>query len=177
MSHVAALDVSHRLTPQDLCHDHVAAVCRFSAMLATSPGEAEDIAQEALLKAVRKLDQYEPSRGPLEPWLWRIVVHSAQDSRRRDSRRLALWDRLTQLRHEPTSTVEARALDNITNQELLAAVRSLGRRDRMLLGLRYGADLDLAAVGQAVGLSQAAAGRAVLRAISKVRKRLGVKDE
>lgn len=177
MSHVARVGVYERPTPQALCDEHVAAVCRFAAMLAGSTGEAEDIAQEALLKAMRKLDQYDPSRGPLERWLWRIVVNSARDSRRRDSRRLALKDRLTQLWHEASSTVEVRALDNITNENLLAAVHSLGRRDRMLLGLRYGADLNLAAVGAAVGLSEAAAGRAVLRAISKLRKRLEVNHE
>ena len=177
MSHLARVDVPERLTPQALCHDHVVAVCRFAGILAGSTEEAEDIAQEALLKAMRKLDRYDPSRGPLERWLWRIVVNSARDFRRRDSRRLALWDRLTKFRDEPSSTVEARALDNITNQELLAAVHSLGRRDRMLLGLRYGADLNLAAVGAAVGLSEAAAGQAVLRATSKLRKRLEVNDE
>jgi RNA polymerase sigma-70 factor (ECF subfamily) len=177
MSQPANQEVPGVLTPQGLCQDYAPAVCRYAAMLARSPSEAEDVAQEALFKAIRCLDRYDPRRGPVERWLWRIVVSAARDLQRRDARRLALLARLIRLWHEPSSTVEARALANVTNRELLAAVHALGWRDRTLLGLRYGADLDLAAVGAAVGLTEASAGRAVLRALSRLRKHLEVPDD
>ncbi len=48
---------------------------------------AEDIAQEAFLRAVRSLDRFDRSR-PFGPWLHRIVVNRAIDwSRARESRR------------------------------------------------------------------------------------------
>jgi RNA polymerase sigma factor (sigma-70 family) len=76
--------------------------------------------------------------------------------------------------HEPTGAVEERALEAIEHEELLRAVRTLDDRDRLMIALRFGADLDLATVGQAVGLSSDSAGRAVLRALARLRRRLEV---
>src|SRR5438105_13612821 len=46
------------------------------------PDDADDAAQDALLSALVKLDQYDPRR-PFGPWLSRIVPHAATDARRR----------------------------------------------------------------------------------------------
>jgi DNA-directed RNA polymerase specialized sigma subunit len=51
----------------------------------------------------------------------------------------------------------------------------MGPRDRTLLALRFGADLDLRAVGAALGMSEATAGKAVLRALEKLRTTLEVR--
>jgi DNA-directed RNA polymerase specialized sigma24 family protein len=48
----------------------------------------------------------------------------------------------------------------------------LPARDRLLIALRFGADLDYAAVGLASGLTAAAATMAVRRAIAKLRNHL-----
>jgi hypothetical protein len=37
---------------------------------------------------VRGLAKYDPSRGALESWLWRIVVGAARDSARRPQHRI-----------------------------------------------------------------------------------------
>ena len=42
----------------------------------------------------------------------------------------------------------------------------------MLIALRFGADLDLAMVGEAVGLGADSAGQAVLRALGRLRSGL-----
>ena len=165
------------MTPERLCDEYSVAVCRFAAMVAKSSAEAEDIAQDALLKAVRSLAGFDPRRGSMDAWLWRIVANVARDHQRSEGRRLALWNRLLRYREEPPETVESRALDNLTNLRLLEAARSLQPRDRTLLALRFGADLDLAAVGAALGLSEATAGQAVLRALNRLRKRLEVNDQ
>lgn len=161
-----------RLSAEELCRSHSALVCRFAAMAAGSGVEADDLAQEALLKAVRNLDRYDPSRGSIDRWLWRIVVNVARDQHRSGARRRALWTRLLEHWYEAEGTVEGRALDSIDNQELMEAIRSLSERDRLLVALRFGADLDLAGVGQAVGLSTDSAGQAVLRALARLRSRL-----
>src|SRR2546429_8759204 len=46
------------------------------------PDDADDAAQDALLSALVKLDQYDPRR-PFGPWLLRIVANAATDRRRR----------------------------------------------------------------------------------------------
>jgi RNA polymerase sigma-70 factor (ECF subfamily) len=161
------------VTAERFCELYAPAVCRFAAMVARSSSEADDIAQEALLRAVRRLDRFDPLRGEIGAWLWRIVANVANDQLRAERRRGALWARLSRVR-EATASVESLAIDRIDNERLLSSVRLLGPRDRTLLALRFGADLDLSAVGAALGMSEAAAGRAVLRALEKLRGSLEV---
>ena len=162
------------VTAEQLCEQYAPAVCRFAAMAAKTPSEAEDIAQEAMLHAVRRLNTFDPIRGEIGAWLWRIVANVARDHQRAERRRFALWTRLSRVRDATAESVESVAIDHIDNQRLLASVRGLEPRDRTLLALRFGADLDLRAVGQALGMSDAAAGRAVLRALDKLRSHLEV---
>jgi DNA-directed RNA polymerase specialized sigma24 family protein len=53
------------VTADRFCERYAPAVCRFAAMVARSPLEAEDIAQEALLRAVRGLEGVGTLRSPL----------------------------------------------------------------------------------------------------------------
>jgi len=63
--------------------DRYAAVARRSARAVLGdPDDADDAAQDALLSALVKLEQYDPRR-PFGPWLLRIVANAATDRRRR----------------------------------------------------------------------------------------------
>jgi RNA polymerase sigma factor (sigma-70 family) len=163
-----------RPTPEELCLKYAATVCRFAAMAAGSDLDADDLAQEALLKAVRNLDSFDPAKGAMDGWLWRIVANVARDSHRGRARSSALWRRMVGVWQEPAENVEERALASFTRDEMVNAVRELNERDRLLIALRFGADLDLATVGKAVGLSADSTGQAVLRALARLRSRLEV---
>ena len=165
---------THPVTADRFCELYAPAVCRFAAMAARTNGEADDIAQEALLKAVRGLDRFDARRGSMEAWLWRIVANVANDQQRAERRRLALWTRLSRLRDDPVASVESTAVERLDNARLFEALRGLGPRDRTLLALRFGADLDFGAVGAAAGMSEATAGTAVRRALEKLRAHLEV---
>jgi RNA polymerase sigma-70 factor (ECF subfamily) len=159
------------LEADELCRTYAQRVYRFAAMVARGSPEAEDIAQEALLKAIRKLDAYDPRRGSVDTWLWSIVVSAARDAGRAAGRRLALWERLARL-PQASESVESIVLDRLSDAQLLDAVRKLPSRDRTLIALRFGAGLDHAATGAAVGISAAAATMAVRRALHTLRRRL-----
>lgn len=159
------------LEADELCRTYAQRVYRFAAMVARGNAEAEDIAQEALLKAIRKLDAYDARRGSVESWLWSIVVSVARDAGRAAGRRLALWERLSRVPHESES-VESIVLERLSDTQLLEAVRKLPSRDRTLIALRFGAGLDYAATGAAVGISAAAATMAVRRALHTLRGQL-----
>jgi RNA polymerase sigma-70 factor (ECF subfamily) len=156
------------LDAESLCANYAAVVSRFAALCARDKDEAEDIAQEALLKAIRHLDRFDPARGSTDAWLWRIVANTAHDMARRGVARRLLRTRLA-LWREPGEAVEPMALRRLESIELLDAVRQLPPRDRMLIGLRYGADLDIDEVAAAVGLRSDSAGRAVRRAVDRLR--------
>lgn len=103
----------------------------------------------------------------MDAWLWRIVVNTARDAQRRAWRRALLPERLGNT-SDPDS-VEDVAIERLSAEELLASVRQLTPRDRELIALRFGADLDTAAVGAAVGLSAESARRAIGRALDRLR--------
>src|SRR6266852_136220 len=62
---------------------------RYCARMTGSPLDGEDVMQEALFEAYRKLDQFDDSRA-LSPWLFRIARNRSIDFlRKRDVRREA----------------------------------------------------------------------------------------
>jgi RNA polymerase sigma factor (sigma-70 family) len=140
-------------------------------MVSRNHMEAEDLAQDALVRAITRLDQFDPRRGEIEAWLWRIVANVTRDAGRMARRRQALLERLL-LRLPQSGPVQADISDSIGDEELLAAVRELDRRSRALIALRFGADLDYARVGTILGMSPSAARMATQRALSELRRRL-----
>ena len=154
------------ISPEDFCQRYASQVSRFAAFVA-QPSEAEDIAQDALIKALRNLERFDAKRGPMDAWLWRIVVNTARDAQRRAWTRAALPERLG--READLVSVEDVAIERVSAAELLGSVRQLSPRDRELIALRFGADLDTAAVGDAVGLGAESARRAIGRALERLR--------
>jgi len=165
---------SGALTADELCRRYAPSVCRFAAMVAGSSTDADDLAQDALLRAVRAVRSYDSARGTAEAWLWRIVVNSARDSARRRERARALFERLTFAAPRESESVEDAVLARLRDADLHAHIRLMSHRDRMLLALRYGAGLDTAEVGAAVGLNSDTAGKAIRRALGRLRARLEV---
>jgi RNA polymerase sigma-70 factor (ECF subfamily) len=160
------------ISPEELCERYAPNVCRFAAMAAGSTTDADDLAQEALLRAVRSLRTYDAARGSMEAWLWRIVVNAAKDSASRRQRLGELVERLAATAMRESESVENTVLERLRDAELHAQMRRLPLRDRTLLALRYGAGLDSGQVGQAVGLSPDSAAKAIRRAVARLRARL-----
>ena len=119
------------------------------------------------MKAIAALERYDPARGSVEAWLWRIVVNTARDATRRARLRSLLPDRLAHKDH--AVAVDEVAIQRATAVEVYGAIARLGPRDRELLALRFGSDLSTAEVGAAVGLSAESARRAIGRALDRVR--------
>jgi len=97
-----------------------------------NPEDADDAAQDAMLSALVKLDQYDPRR-PFGPWLLRIVANAATDRRRRRTvRRVEPLDAaLTAGGPRPDTTAERRAL----GERLRLALAELPERRRVAVVL------------------------------------------
>ncbi len=91
---------------------------------------AEDIAQEAILAAIRNLDRFDRNR-PFAPWLHRITVNRAIDWARANRLRPAVG-----LDGEATERPGAEA-DSQISDEVLAAVHGLSEEHRAVVALRY----------------------------------------
>jgi RNA polymerase sigma-70 factor (ECF subfamily) len=64
---------------------HGGALLAYASRLLRDRGRAEDVVQEALLRAWRQLDRLDPSVGSLRPWLFTVVRNLVIDEQRRAS--------------------------------------------------------------------------------------------
>jgi RNA polymerase sigma-70 factor (ECF subfamily) len=157
------------VTAEELCRMYAPSVCRFAAMSAGSTADADDLAQDALLRAVRSLRSFDPARGSLEAWLWRIVANAAKDSASRRQRARDLIASLSLAMPREAESVEDAVLERLRDAELHDRMRLLPHRDRTLLALRYGVGLDTDEVGATIGLNADSAGKAIRRALRRLR--------
>jgi RNA polymerase sigma-70 factor (sigma-E family) len=122
--------------------------------------EAEDVAQETLARAVLRWSKLEARP---EGWVSRVASNLAVDHYRRRARgRRALSG--------PIGVVDDRMGERA---DLVAALRSLPRRQREVVVLRYLADFSEADVAAALGCSAGTVKTHASRGLAALRQRLG----
>jgi RNA polymerase sigma-70 factor, ECF subfamily len=112
---------------------------------ASNPNEAEDIAQDALLRAWRRRSTLRDDARRKE-WLGTIVRNEA-------------FRHHSRVRPDPVDTVEhwegaedERIVSTVERADLHAAVKRLSERDQKLIELRYTEDLTQEAIARRLGL-------------------------
>lgn len=126
--------------------------------------EAEDLAQETLIRAWRNRDKLsDPERW--EGWLARIARNEAL---RALERKVPIPAELDE-RGEEDSRLE----DLVESAEVQAALASLTERERQILTLRYAEDLTQPAVAERLGMPEGTAKAYLSRARRKLAERLG----
>ncbi len=134
----------------------------FARVAASVTGDSErarDAVQEAFATVVRKRRSFRGD-GPLEAWVWRIVLNAA----RSDVRRII----------PPVDYEESAAANGHPEQdaELRVALSRLPERQRTAVFLRYYADLDYVAIGEALGISTGTVAATLNSAHTALRSRL-----
>jgi RNA polymerase sigma-70 factor (ECF subfamily) len=153
-----------------LLRAHQDAARRLAAVV-SGGGDADEVAQDAFVKAWRALPTFRPS-SPFRPWLLRIVANEARNRRRAAGRRAGYELRFATDRAiaTPGPSPESTALAAATQQTLRAALAELPRRERDVVACRYVVGLSEGETAAALGLpkgtvkSRAARGLARLRA-------------
>jgi RNA polymerase sigma-70 factor, ECF subfamily len=141
--------------------------------------EAEDVVQEAFVRAARNIDRFR-GESPFRPWLLTIVANEARNRRRSASRRNALQLRIAQrdaadaAGMRDTRSSEEVAMANERRQWLLHAVAGLPDRDREVIALRYFADLSEAETATALALPVGTVKSRLSRALVRLRASIGV---
>ncbi|MFL6122812.1 RNA polymerase sigma factor [Actinophytocola sp.] len=154
-------------------------VARYSALahrtayLLGAGHEAEDVTQEAFVKAYRALDTFRPGAA-FRPWLLRIVANETRNSHRTWRRRSALELRLAVRPDEPVAapTPEQSAVTADTAAVLLAAINAMADRDRLVLACRYFLDLSEAETAQVLAWPRGSVKSRLSRALAKLRQAL-----
>src|SRR5437773_672363 len=108
-----------------LVERYAATARRVARAVLGDPDDADDAAQDGMLSALLKLEQYDPRR-PFGPWLLRIVANAATDRRRRRTvRRVEPLDPgLVAGGVRPDRTAERRALAQRLREALAEQLRT-----------------------------------------------------
>lgn len=131
---------------------------------------AEELAQEALLRACRRWERVSTMDSP-GGWTWRVAVNLANSYFRRRRAERRAHARLAQER-DPVSDGP-----RPTDSELVArAVASLPRRQKTALVLRYYLDLSVAETARRMGTSDDAVRSLTKRAVADLRRRVDLVD-
>ena len=133
----------------------------FGRRLGLDPGAAEDVMQEAFVRAL----QFDPrSISDLDAWLFRVVHNLAVDAIRHGG-------------YETTgpepAVVDGSAHDD--RLDLWRAVDRLPERQRAVLYLRYRADLKFDAIAGILGISEGGARANGARGLTSLRKWMGTR--
>lgn len=144
---------------------HALRLRRAALRVVGEPGTAEDVAQDALLRAWSRAAQYEPARGSVSAWLHRIAVNLAIDR----ARAARPHDELGDGAADATPGAEDALLAGQRRTLLAEAVATLPDRQRAALHLTYDRGWSGADAARALGTSTRALegllrrGRRVLR--------------
>jgi RNA polymerase sigma-70 factor (ECF subfamily) len=132
---------------------------RVAAAIVGDTERGNDAVQEAFGKALRKRKSFR-SDGSLEAWLWRLVVNQARDD-------------LRAARRGPVPVLLS-ANGNTTHEDarLAAAIAALPERQRLAVFLRYYADLDYAAIAEALAVKAGTVAASLSAAHENLRKTL-----
>jgi len=168
----AARALTLRLTPK---------VVGFSARMLHDVSEAEDVAQEAMLRLWRVAPKWRQGEAKVTTWLYRVVMNLCTDRLRR--KRAVALDAIEEPVDE-TPGVEAKMTTDVRVQALHEALQDLPERQRQAVILRHiegVSNPEIAAVmdisTEAVESLTARGKRALSAALAGRREELGFGDD
>lgn len=160
-----------------LCEPYEGMVYRHCLQLLRNPADAEDAAQEAMLRAYRAMPRFRENSG-VATWLYRIAHNVCLDWLRRPCARRenASLNALREQGFDPPDnrpTPEGRYLAFCDRERLEAAVARLPYDQQTLLSLRYGDNLSYEELSLALSLNPGTVKSRLNRARERLRALLG----
>jgi RNA polymerase sigma-70 factor (ECF subfamily) len=140
--------------------------CRMAATVTGSIEAAHDAVQEGFARALAHCHEFR-GEGSLEGWVWRIVLRAALDTRR-NGRPHALYENA-----EAATADWVPALPHPERDPQLAdAMRALPERQRLVVFLRYFADLSHAEIAALTGIRSGTVSATLAHAKASLARRL-----
>ena len=162
-----------------LVHTYDQAVLRLALRLTGSQSEAQDIHQEAFIRAYKNLNGFR-FECSFATWIYRIVTNLCLDHLRRNQARkrngaieVSDDDLLNQLPDDrPGNNPEQQLLDRELSAQIRRAMKRLTPRERMVFDLKHFQGLELRSVSEILNTSEASVRMTFFRATRKLRFQL-----
>ena len=138
--------------------------------------ESEEVTSQVFEKIYRKISTFQPERGSLEVWLFAIAHHAVNDYHRQKKHRA--WFSLESIREliSRQPGPEETALKNEDHHRLLAALDSLGSRERNIIAMKFAGGLKNREIAELTGLSESNVGVILYRSLQQLRNLLEGKE-
>jgi RNA polymerase sigma factor (sigma-70 family) len=135
---------------------------RVAAAIVRDREVARDVVQDAFATIVRKRGSF-GRRGSLDAWVWRVVVNTALNRRQTIRRRKRVAGLAANDGAAPEQPLDASILEELA---------ALPERQRLVIFLRYYADLDYTMIAAALGISTGTVGSTLNSAHQTLRRQL-----
>jgi RNA polymerase sigma factor (sigma-70 family) len=124
---------------------------------------ARDVVQDAFARAIRSRRTFRAD-GSIDGWVWRTVVNAARNARRDRPPVSLTW----------SEVLDKRAAQNGSppTAEIGSLLAALPERQRLVLFLRYYADLDYERIGEALEIQPGTVGATLNQAHAALRRQL-----
>lgn len=158
-----------RMAFRELVLEHSHAMFRLAWRLCGDESTAEDIVQDAFIKAWRKIGDFR-MQSSFRSWLHRITVNTAMDHLRKQSRQRKFeapepeWERIEQASELPRHDLE---ID--VQAETRVALMTLSEQERSALLLKHFEGHSIKEIANILNLSSGACKQTVFRAVKKMR--------
>ena len=132
--------------------------------------EAEDVAQQVFLNALRSISSFKWKGAPFSAWLFRIAHNLVVDYIRKESKRATtpLDESLVDSDSNPQREAEYR----LDIEQLVSATKQLTASQREVISLRFAGELSVAEVAKVMSKSQGAVKALQHSAVVALRKAL-----
>jgi len=157
---------------QTLYVQHVDRVFRTVRGMLRSDADAEDVTQDAMLTVLTSLHKYRPrADARFAAWVTTIALNTARRRFRRCRPELTATGELPEIPGAGADPAED--IDRARRRRaLLIALAELPERERLMISLRYGAELNASEIGTAVGIEPANARKVLERARTSLGARI-----
>lgn len=153
-----------------LYETHFARIARYITVRIGNISEAEDMASEVFIRALRSVESYKEMGAPMEAWLFKIAHNMVVNYHRDKSRRPS---------HTPLDEAfPIPATDNFVEdverreeiEQLHQAMKELSDAQRQILALRFGGEMSSQQVAEVIGKKPGAVREMQSAAVKKLRQ-------
>lgn len=144
------------------------AAFRAAFLVLRDANEAEDAAQEGLVKAYKAIRTFRAGHE-FRPWLLRIVINQALTMTRSRRRRIAATERLAVHEQPLPHTLDETVIDRERARLVWAALDSLREQERVVVYLRYFLALPERELAEYLGCARGTVKSRLHRALRRLR--------
>jgi RNA polymerase sigma factor (sigma-70 family) len=153
-----------------LVQEHQEAAFRLAYLILGDADEAQDVAQEAFIRAYRKLHQFDSERA-FRPWILQITSNLARNRLRALGRYIHILKRFvtTTITQSSQANVETETFKNYESQDLWRAVQRLRLEHQEVIYLRFFLELSIAETAETLNIAEGTVKSRLNRALQQLR--------